>query len=364
VSYDGTLLLAGRANQLTIYDTGAGSSVDMSLPFTPIRIAVAARDAAAVAVDAGDASGGGLAIFSAHDVAELHNGPVSPMMVKLPGITPRTAIFGADGQTIYVLSGGDVDPCAPGGTPPPANTITLVGLDGTIKSTWGLPDFVSDLALSSSGALLLSRSVANQVAKLVSTADTGPQMPQKLFDATCPTALRVTGGEVLVVTSAQDSFRDTFTLLHGRDDSSTPSALTLPASAYVVTFAASKPGDPQTTVTMFAKSLSAYDMAVTPDGQRALIASRIGYHQNGEQFTIIPGFDCTATLDAVEYGLYIVDTSSGNASYELRSLAITRPTGAMPVCMTCDLGLGSLDISCPSEPGDRAAGLAAIFGGP
>src|SRR5207245_3715174 len=116
-----------------------------------------------------------------------------------------------------------------------ANSLTLVGLDGQIKSTWGLPDFVSDIAVSESGALLLSRATANQVAKLVPATDSGPMTPQKLFDATCPTALRVSGGQIIVVTNAPDpDFDNAFTMLRARDDGSAPAKLGLGAPTYQV----------------------------------------------------------------------------------------------------------------------------------
>jgi hypothetical protein len=365
VTSDGTLLLAGRKERLTVYDTGKGTTVDVPLTFTPVRVVVAPRDLAVAALDPGDASGGGLALFL--DAASLNSMVVTPVVVKLPGVTPRTALFSKDGQTLYVLSGGDVDPCDPSGTPPAANSLTLLNLDGQIKQTWTLPDFVSDIALTDDGTLLLSRSTANQVAKLVPGTETNLPTPSKLFDAVCPTALRFLHGQVVVVTDGpHPNFPGAFTLLRGPADGTTPSQLALGAPTYQVPTETTppQPGEPSVSVTISAKSLSAYDMAVSADGLRAVFASRIRYHQTGDAFTILD-IDCTADLDAVEYGLYIVDTASGNASYQGRSLAVTRPSRATDACLVCDLApFGNLPIGCPSGPGDRAAGLAAIFGGP
>ncbi len=370
VTSDGTLLLAGRKNLLTVYDTGSGDAKDVLLPFTPVRVVVAPRDLAAVVLDGGDSSGGGLVLFPS--LAELHaSGAVTaPMSLKLPGVSPRAAVFSADGQILYVLGGGSVDPCAPG-TPPPANNITLVGIDGTIKGVWTLPDFASDIGIDTTG-VLISRSVAGQVSRIVADATVAAPSPQKIFDATCPTALHVTNGDVLVVTAGKStSFDNAFVLKRGPLDGTPPTELAVGAPNYQTDDTTGgpqptpAPNQPVETVTIQPVSIYAYDLAVTPDGSRAVFAARIRYSQSNNPFTVLGAIDCTATLDIVEYGLYMVDTASGNASYQQRSQLVTNPESPDDPCMLCPLDLGEdLPFYCPSVAGDKAAGLAAIFGGP
>jgi hypothetical protein len=124
------------------------------------------------------------------------------------------------------------------------------------------------------------------------------------------------------------------------------------------------PGQPSVLVSVVPRSLSAYDMAITPDGQRAVFASRVRYHEVGDHFLFLQT-DCTATLDAVEYGLFIVDTASGNSTYEQRSLVVTTPRAPTDPCLDCPVPpFQDITVDCPSIAGDRAAGVAAIFGGP
>jgi hypothetical protein len=371
VTSDGTLLLAGRANKITVYDTGTANQTDLPLSFTPVKIVVAARDAAAVALDGGDASGGAVALFP--NVAMLKDdvAGTSPQVIKLPGVNPRTAAFSTDGQTVYVLGGGSVDPCSPG-TAPQANTITLIGVDGIMKASWALPDFVSDVAVQSDGSILITRSTAGQVALLVPGTDTGAPAPRNLFAAKCPTAMHLTGSQLLVVTAAKDpDFDNTFVLMRASmtDPSPMPSTLALGAPTFEVptedtTRPSPMPG-PMVSITLKPVSLFAYDLAVTPDGLRAVFAARIRYHHADDHFTIL-GTDCTATLDISEYGLYTVDTASGNASYESRSQILTTPVRDTDPCIICPLGfpIGDVPFYCPSAPGDKPAGLAAIFGDP
>jgi hypothetical protein len=359
---DGTLLVAGRPNLLTSYDTGNAMSKGVSLPFTPVKVVAAPLDTAVVALDAGDASGGRLALF--RSLAELR-GDAMPTMLTLPGVNPRTAVFASD--AIYVLGGGSTDPCQPGKPAPAANSITVVTPAGEISKTWAMPDFVSDIAAGPNGVVYLSRATANQVAKLVPAGDM--PMTTKLFDATCPTALRVTrGGDILVVTDTpHPNFVNAFSMLRGRDDNNKPSQIPLGLPAYQVPTEdmAPPPGAPSPSLTVFPKSLFAYDMAVTTDGLRAVFASRIAYRQAGDHFTLL-GLDCVANLEIIEYGLNVVDTISGSATYEPRSLAVTQPARETDPCVQCDLGfgLGTYPFYCPSGPGDRIGGLAAMFDGP
>jgi hypothetical protein len=372
VTSDGTLLLAGRANKITVYDTGTADQKDLPLNFTPVKIVVAARDVAAVALDGGDATGGSVALFA--NVAMLKDdlAGTSPQLIKLPGVNPRAAAFSSDGQTVYVLGGGSVDPCSPG-TAPQANSITLLGVDGTVKGTWTLPDFVSDLAVQADGSILITRSTAGQIALLQPGADTGAPVPHNLFAASCPTAMHLTGSQLLVVTAAKDpDFDNTFVLMRASmsDPSPMPSTLAVGAPTFEVPTEDNMPRPtpmpgPMVSITLKPVSLYAYDLAVTPDGLRAVFAARIRYHHANDHFTIL-GTDCMATLDISEYGLYTVDTASGNASYESRSQILTTPVRDTDPCIICPLGfpLGDVPFYCPSAPGDKAAGLAAVFGAP
>src|SRR5439155_6246633 len=65
-------------------------------------------------------------------------------------------------------------------------------------------------------------------------------------------------------------------------------------------------------------SIEAYELAITPDGNRAEFATRAHYKEVGTKFTISQQA-CTAAFDIVEYGLYTVDIRTGNASYTMRS---------------------------------------------
>jgi hypothetical protein len=371
VTSDGTMLLAGRKSLLTVYDTGTGITQDLVLPFTPARVVVAPRDAAAATLDPGDATNGGaVALF--RDVAALRQSASTtmPVTVKLPGVQPRAAVFSDDAAMLYVLGGGGADPCGPG-VPPPGNTITQVGVaDGTVQGTWSMPDFVSDLASDTVG-VLVSRSVAGQVARI--TPGPNPSAAptfQKVFDATCPTALHVTNGEVLAVTSQHDSMLNTFAIVRDHLDNSP--ATTLPIGAPVfqtddtgVMAPSPSPNQPAESITLTPVSLYAYDLAVTPDGGTAVFAARLRYTESNTPFQVLGAIDCTATLDIVEYGLYIVDTASGNATYQQRSQIVTNPESTNDPCMVCPLdALDELPFYCDSSPGDKAAGLAAIFGGP
>ena len=58
-----------------------------------------------------------------------------------------------------------------------------------------------------------------------------------------------------------------------------------------------------------------------------------------------------------------VDTRTGTASYTLRSQKVTVPTNGQ-LCIRCQNTFFTVDFNCVGIPGDRAAGLSAVFGGP
>jgi hypothetical protein len=362
VTSDGRFLLAGGKNMLTVIDTGSGGTVGtMTLPFSPTRLAVAARDRAAVALGPND-----VAIFT--DVAGLVTQPaaVSPRMVKL-SMAPRTAAFSTDGKRIYILGGGAaVDPCAPGTALAP-NSIVTIGVDGSEGATWMLPGFVSDLAVDpTSDQIVLSESVANQVSTLDPQTAAGAVTTRRLFGATCPSALHIVDEQVFAVSSERDrSATDSFILYRGRVvGDAAPQALGFNAPVFEApTDTPSRDGNISFQIQLRAASLTAYEMAVTPDGNRAVFATRARYHEQAQALQIL-GIDCTMTVDIVEYGLYSIDARTGTSSYSLRSQLVTAPTANQP-CIVCPLSLtDSLEFGCSSSPGDRPAGITAVFGGP
>src|SRR5207247_11406881 len=109
-------------------------------------------------------------------------------------------------------------------------------------------------------------------------------------------------------------------------------------------------------------SIEAYELAITPDGNRAEFATRAHYKEVGTKFTISQQA-CTAAFDIVEYGLYTVDIRTGNASYTMRSqIVIVGDQGCIDCVQQTPLGPVHQVVGCVSSPGDRPAGLAAAFG--
>lgn len=372
-TWDGKFLIAGSDAGLTVIDTGSGETVGTAaLPFSPLRLAVGARDSAAAAIDGG--SPGKVAIFS--DVESLTGNPsaASPTVVSLPSGAPRTVAFAADGQSFFVLTGGpSADPCNDD-TQPGSNAIVAFGLDGTVQGSWTLPDFASDLTVDpSSGKLILTESTANRVSALAPTTSFGAVTPDKLADATCPTAVRVESGNAFVVTGDRPSSDPYgFTLL--RLDLASGDMTPLPFHGPVYDEDVNDPPPPSdgnTTVNFNVRprGLWAYDMAVTPDGNQMVFATRARYHETTSDTFNYLGGTCKPSFDIVEYGLFTLDARAGTASYQMRSQLMVSPTNPNTPCVNCDIpdpgGFGSLTltISCISTPGDRPAGLSAVFGG-
>jgi hypothetical protein len=357
---DGRFGLAGRKNAIGVFDTGSGREAgDAALPFTPTLLAVAPRDTAAVALGS-DGTNGLLALFD--DVVSLTGTPtaVTPHLSSLAGQIPRAVTYSADGRRIFVLTGGtSADPCAPGALLAP-NAIVAVGLDGATQATWSLPGFVSDVALdAATGLLVLSE--AKQVSLFSPDGPSGAATTRKLFAANCPSALHVAGGEVFVVSSDR-STNNEFQFHRAQLATGADHAISFTGPLYEgTTDDPSMDNNVRFNIQLRPASIMAYALAVTPDGRRAEFATRARYHELRQPLQLL-GTACTATVDIIEYGLYALDTGTGNTSYELRSQLVTMPP-AMGVCITCPTSVGDIGFGCPSLGGDRAAGIVALFGG-
>jgi hypothetical protein len=236
--------------------------------------------------------------------------------------------------------------------------------DGTVHGTFTLPGFVSDLAVDpTSGQLVLADATRGQIELLdLSNATPGNVVPARLLsNLTCPSAVRVVNGVAFAVTSDRDASRPNAFLLQRviiKNGQST--ALSLGGPSYAVPALSTPSGDgnvQQASLPVRPAAIEAYELAVTPDGNRAEIATRAHYHENNAHFTLSGG-DCTADFEIVEYGLYTVDVHTGNADYQMHSqLVVNGQQG----CITCG-GVFGGTIACLSTPGDRPAGLTAAFG--
>jgi len=367
-TWDGRFLLAASAmdKNMNVIDTGSGRTVGtVSLGFVPARIAVGARDSAAAVLD----PAGSLTIFP--DMVALTSNPSSAagMKVALMG-AQRTMTFAPDGLSILVLGGTDADPCS--SAPPSKNGITVVGLDGTVKGNWMLPGFVSDLAADAlSNRIVITDASNNRVDTFDAGAAFGTLNVQQISNARCPSAVRVVNGEAFVVTAeripAVPPFTvDQFTLQRINVATGALAKVTFPGPVYDENAnPMSAPDAPMLDFKLRSTTVYAYDLAVTPDGTRAVFASRTRYLKMPSETFKVLGETCTPNIDIVEYGLYNIDTQAGTAQYALRSQIVLVPTDpSTTYCVTCTLmGIMDLVIPCNPAPGDKAAGLTAIFGG-
>ncbi|HZS42324.1 MAG TPA: hypothetical protein VFF06_36085, partial [Polyangia bacterium] len=363
VTSDGRFFIAGRPNGLSVFDTGRAVMVgDVALPFQPTRVATSARDVAVAALGARGADG---AVAIITDVAGLGDAPANVAvagMGTLRAQLPRAAAFAPDGQKLYVLTGGTdvLDPCDV--SPPAANTVLTVGLDGQVQTTWTLPSFGADLAVDpTSGNVIVALPSANKVAVIDAIAGNGAVEPMTLFPVTCPATIAVSNGQVLAVSGGQDpvfgagSFDIArFPLAGG---SGPPSTVAVSTSVFEQPDGNPGPNFNQV-IRLLPHSLAGYELALTPDGNRAVFGSRTHFLVTGGDL----GFGgCKITFDVVEYGRYDVDLRSGAAAYELRS-QLKNGT-----CEThCDDGFfPPTTVQCQMlQSGDRVAGIAAVFGGP
>jgi hypothetical protein len=378
---DGRFLLCGHARTasatpgLTVVDTGSAQTVgELPLSFAPFRVVTAPRDAAVALLDPTPPSGG-LTLIG--NVATLTTTPslAQPVAVTLQGDSPRNAAFSADGSTLFVLDGNsaDLDPC--GLSPAPsANSLYAFDLGGNAIGKWTLPSFAGDLAVDAqSGDVLLSFPLMGSVGAIAAGTPPGAVSPRMLMtNSSCPSALHATAGELFVITAeaggtpAAPTYRLKRVPLSGGSPDNFDFAQ--PQYQAQVNESDSPDGKIAFNLTVRPKYFYAYDLAVAPDASRIVFAARSHYSETpDQQFMLIDNFLCQPTLEIVEYGFFALDTRTGAASYVSRAQLVTSPAPNAP-CISCDNHGGLLDIQiffgCPSVPGDRPAGIAAIFGTP
>lgn len=365
---DGQKLLLGTKAGLTIFDTGSGmQSGPSALAFAPALIAVAPGDKGVAFVERGTASS--RVAWYTDEGSLLANGAgATAVSAMITTGVPRVAHFSPDGSTLYVLTEtAGSEPCT-GSTAPQANEIlpiTIDGADGKIGTPISLRTYVADFAVEQDGTLLLAESANNQLVAISPSDSTG--QANKLYDATCPTAVRVLGSDVYAVTNDTNGTKTTFSLMHGHTDGSMASHLGIALPEYATTLTTQSSPNAMPTLSFTADAIVATEMAVSLDGSRAVLATRARYTRTASQTFDVLGLTCVPGLDVVEYGLYSVDLDAGSASYTMRSQAVvTSNADMMGDCVSCseDLGIdGTLVfvLGCNSSTGDRAAGLSAAF---
>jgi hypothetical protein len=263
----------------------------------------------------------------------------------------------------------DLDPCGEQAAPAP-NSIEVIGPDGQSQSVLPLPGFAADLAVDPlTGRLIVSLPLLGKVVSLDPNDPTSPQMV--LLDGeTCPSALAVGSGDLFVVTAdvAADanSGAPSWSVRRLPASGGTAAALPFPQPVYEGAVNESQPRDGMVgfDLKVRPKFVYAYELAVAPDASRLVFATRAHYRETSDQsFDLIAGFTCQPTVDIVEYGRYSLDTRTGAASYQSRAQLVTSPAAGQP-CVACSNAFFDISFTCPSVPGDRPAGLAAVFGGP
>ncbi len=381
VTWDGRFLISAGTSGLQVTDTGSWNSVGGAIQTVNkiSRLVAAPRDQAIAAL-----SRDGEAVMLWTDVPGLTSGQVTqPILVPLNGEIPRSAAFSSDGTKLYVLSGGDVlDPCD--GSTLTTNKILTVDLTGQIVATANLNDFAADLALDDlTGALIVSLPITGQVATV--DLSSNPIGTKKLFDAGCTSAVRAGKGQVFAVTTVLEPAGT----LHASTNcilkiaslqNGTERDLPFDTPFYSPTLAITDDSDTLAGIqlTVQATSVNAYEMVLTPDGSRAIFATRAHYNQVGKELgfnfspsTGLPQSECSLDVDVVEYGLYNIDLHSGATHYDVHSqFVIGGATGK------CDLLCGNNaadtnafkgscaadDINDSTSPHDEPFGLSALFG--
>ena len=369
---DGRTLIATSAQGLSAFDTGTGATRGLTaLPFPPALLAITRDDGALALIERGGTSS---RVLLYADLAALLAGTIpAAVTATIASGVPRAAHFSASGDMLYVLvEDSGSEPCT--GAVPPPSRIVPVDRGGRVGAPIALPSYVADFAVDRAGRLVLAETSADDISILtLTTADGsgGVGAPVRLYSATCPTALRLLDDQVFAFTNDATAGGNDFSLLRGRLDGSLPVRLSIPRPTYEHLLNTSSTRDKLTRLQLefVSFAVSALEMAVSPDGSRAVIATRARYREDGKQAFDFVGLTCTATVDIVEHGLFSVDLVAGAASYVARSQSTIVP--ARPLtdpCVRCEEDLGggnilSLNLRCPSAPGDRAAGLAAAFSG-
>ena len=363
-TWDGRFLLAAGMGGLSVIDTGTGATVGVAaLNFEAARVVVGARDSAVAVLD----PNGAVMLYT--DVAALTTNPATASVKRVDlAVAQRTAVFSPDGKTLYVLSGLPVDPCSPTAGVPAPNTITALGIDGMKLGQWGFSGFVADFAIDATGGRFMLSDVPNdRVTALDLSAPFGQAAPIKVTDANCPSALRLAGNELFVVTNnkSMDFDPPAFEMLHVTLRSGQVTKLYFSSPIYDNVDVPDMPTPGGTTSLGFRfipVSLVAQDMALTPDGTRAVFTIRARYQEINAPLTVFTN-PCRADYEIVEYGVYDMDTRSGQSTYRPGAQIIGANMGGRDTCITCQTLGGTLPFTCLSRTGDRPAGLATVFGG-
>lgn len=376
-TWDARIVLAGRSKAIALYNTSTGG-IDGEIPiaFTPSRLVVAPRDVAMAALRVDADTRGAVAIFPDLDAVRAAPESQEPIVVDFPNGAPRNAAFSADGERLYVLVGSpnELDPCNPG-RQVGASQIVVLLRDGSEEKRWMLPSFAADLAVDGTGRhpeVIVSLSRDNSVVAIDPTSPADGLVTNAILTSTCPAVMRIVGEELFVVTSAReptDPEADYFMLerleLAG---SRRRTSISFAAPTYEVPLGATTPdGKVGFSESFYANSIFGYELAVTPDGTRAVFATRARYVQTDALLRLFSNVDCRVTLDVAEYGVYFMDTRTGASFYTTRSQLIAgAPLNCVTHCEFNDLLGGPLfDLEClPSEGiADRAAGITVLFGG-
>ncbi len=368
---DGQHLFLADAAGLSVFDTGTGTTVGPAeLAFHPGLLALAPGDSAIALVEGGTTSAR-VAIYS--DVKGLVvAGAGAAATGTLSGGVPRAAHFSRNGETLYVLveSPGS-EPCT--GAKPAANTIIPINRQGTVGAPIALPSYVSDFGIDKAGRFILAEAGADQISILTFASPedtTSAATTAKLYATSCPTALTLLEDQLYVVTNDTNGAVGAFSLLRGRLDGALPTrfAINRPTYRTLLNKESSVGGQINLNLDFASTAIAAAEIAVSPDGNRAVFSTRTRYQQDGKKPFDFIGLTCTALTDINEYGLYSVDLVTGTASYASRSQNVVIPANpTTTACVSCEEDLDGtiLELKLPCYPvaGDRAAGLSAAFAG-
>ena len=367
---DGKRLLLAADDGLRAFDTGTGTTAGpKALPFVAGLIAVSPKNGGVALIERGAVNA---RVLLYESVVGLLTTPETsaPVSVTITAGRPRAAHFSIDGQTLYVLvEPATAEPCT--GPTPPANQIIPITRSGTMSGAIKMPSYVADFAVDRTGRFILSEAGANRISVMGQGG-----MTTKLYDATCPTALRLVGDQLFAVTNdTSQAVPDAFTLMRGRVDGSPVTMLPIARPSYTTQLNDSSTRDDLTRLNLQFVSIAVagQEIAISPDGNRAFISTRSRYLEDGKQSFMFASFTCFATIDIVEYGVHSIDLVSGTSSYASRSQTVVIPKQVLPPlrpdpCVQGTASLGGfppinlvLELDCPAALGDRASGLAAAF---